>query len=618
MNKKGLWFLLSLLFLQSTLSFAQKNTTHLIDSLSAYLVEKHIPGASICIVKSDTILFAGGIGMANVEKKEKVTGDHLFRLGSVSKSFTTLGLLKILQEKNISLDTPINSIDSTIPFTNSWSSISPITIAHLLEHTSGFDDFHLHAIYNKEDAKAPPVAKMVARHKNSLDARWQPGTKKTYSNPGYIVAGHILEVLTQAPYHAYLKENILEPLAMESSGFYFKSPAAQLPMAQGYQYRGGEYHEVSFTTINGGPAGEFCSSAKDMVKYLQFMLKKDGRQIDSLLFSDAIFSRIEKAKTNIAAKKGLPYGYGLGNYSVWKNGYLFHGHSGGIDGFSSRYVYSRAADLGISVSINRQGNANAVIDEVLNLLIGKPGGPPADRKTVPIPQEVKEKFAGFYEFRSPRNQLFAFTDEMLAGLILDFEGDRIVARSILGKAKDTLYHAGQNQFYKNWEGVPSTMFFESDEGKPAFWVNENYTEMASRNMRLVKFFGILISLLLFFSFTIYSLFTIIRRRWLKKEKIGRFHLCLFGAGLSFLTMFVAFSLVMEDIQKGGELNFNSLLFFVSSLVFALLSFVSIFGWFEGGQKKRFRFFYILSSIAAVMVSIYFWNIGFIGLRLWSY
>lgn len=597
--------------------FGQQDSSSLIESLEQYLEDKHIPGAMISIVKADTVIFVGGLGYANLETQEKVSAQHLFRQGSISKSFTAIGLLKILREKKISLDHPIKEIDTSIPFQNDWSDKYPVRIAHLLEHTSGFDDFHLHAIYNKIDSVAPLVAKMVIGHQNSLRSRWKPGYKKAYSNPNYIVAGHLLEKLSSQPYHTYLYNQVLSPLGMHSSGYFF-NPPNQHKLAQGYRLTGKQNNPISFTQINGGPAGELCSNAEDMAAFLQFMLNRKTINGDTLGFSRASFDRIENAKTTIASTKGIPYGYGLGNYSIWKNGFLFHGHGGGIDGFTSRYVYSRAADLGIAVAINREGDATAIVDEILDFLIGKQNQAPLDRKTYPIPPELKEKFEGFYEFNSPRNQLLAFTDRMLAGLILDFETDKIITQSILGKVRDTLYYAGENQFYKNLEGVPSALLFETVEGIPAFWTNDSFTEKKSRLKRLIIFFGLLFSILLLLSFLTYSLFWLIINIFSKNKMSFINHLVLFGAGICFILMFVGFGWSMDNRINGDKMNFNSLLMYLSSLGLVLLSLVAVYRCFKLPNKRGFRFYYILSTLAAVIVSIYFFDIGFIGLKLWAY
>ncbi len=602
----------------ASLCFCQANTDLLIDKITEYLDDKHIPGAMISVVTSDSILFVGGLGFADIDKKEKVTDEHLFRQGSVSKSLAALGILKLLQEQQkYSLDSPIKDIDANIPFTNKWVTETPVTVAHLLEHTSGFDDFHLHAIYNKKDTIPPSMFEMVAVHKNSLTSRWKPGVRKSYSNPNYIVVGHLLERLSGRAYHAYLYDDILLPIGMKSSGFYFKEPKNQ-KMTQGYRYNGQTHLPISFTSITGGPAGELCANAEDMAAFLQFMLNRKTKNGDSLPFSKEIFERIENAETTIVAEKGLPFGYGLGNYSVWKNGYLFHGHGGGIDGFSSRYVYSRVADIGVAVAINREGNATAIVNEILNLLLGIQNEALSDRVTQKIPNEISTRYSGFYEFKSPRNELFSFTDKMLAGLILDFDENKLVTKSILGKVRDTLYYAGDNKFYKNYEGVPSCMLFETEEGNAGFWINENYTEKESRAKRLIIFFGVLVSFLVCLSFLIYGFIWLIVRLFSKTKKPILNHLILFGASTCLVLIFVGFGLTMANISSADKINFGSALLYLSSWGLVIFAIASIYRCFKLQGNKGFKFYYILTSIALLILSVYLWNNGFIGLKLWSY
>ena len=229
-------------------SLAQQSIQPLIDKLDSIIVEENIPGAMISIVRADSVLFTGGLGFANIEKQEPVTAEHLFRQGSISKSFTAIAIMQLVEAGKLKLNTPIKEIDAAIPFKNKWANEKPITLEHLLEHTAGFDDMHLHAIFNTTDSAAPPVIQMVQTHKNSLYARWKPGTRMTYSNPGYVVAGHILEKTSREPYSAFLKNEVLLPLGMHASGFYFKSPK-QHKMAQGYT---NENTEQVFTSIQGG------------------------------------------------------------------------------------------------------------------------------------------------------------------------------------------------------------------------------------------------------------------------------------------------------------------------------------------------------------------------------
>ncbi|WP_282043468.1 serine hydrolase domain-containing protein [Winogradskyella flava] len=614
MNNRLIQIILFSLF-TSLKVFCQSETPteKLIEKLEHYIEKNNIPGVSISIVQSDSIIFTGGIGFADIEKKEKVTEKHLFRQGSISKSFTALGLFKLLQDTPYNLDSNINSIDNTLPYSNKWEATNPVKISHLLEHTSGFEDFHLHAMYNSRDSIMPPVIEMVKDHRKSLNVRWQPGSRKAYSNPNYIVAGHLIEVISGQTYNTYINDNILKPIGMSSSGFYFKKPKNKV-FASGYQRIGSSLNPISFATINGASAGDFCANAEDMALFLKFMLSRN-----TTLFSKKQFDRIEIPKTSVAAKNGLKFGYGLGNYSIWKNGYLFHGHNGQIDGFTSRYLYSRDADLGIAISMNRNGNDRELVDKILNHLLASEKKPKSyKRVTRVIPESLKEKFAGFYEFKSSKSKLLSFTDRMLAGLTLDFRKDKIITRTLLGKPKDTLHYTGNNKFYMNNETVPSAMLIESNLNKNVLWINDNYTEKESRTKRLCIFFALLISTLILSSFFIYSIFWLVKRVFKRERKPLSSHLVIFGYVIFVILTFLGFGLSVENIKTLPSKNVYSFLMYLSSFTVVILSFISVWRCFKLTQKKPFRIYYILTSIATIIISVYLINIGFIGLKLWSY
>ncbi|MEO0788090.1 MAG: serine hydrolase domain-containing protein [Bacteroidota bacterium] len=592
--------------------YAQHGQTELINEIDTYLVESKIPGAMVSIVRADSSIFVGGFGYADIDDQEFVDENHLFRQGSISKSFTAMGLLHLLKNTPFDLSSPIRDIDPKIPYSNPWSETYPVRVSHLLEHTSGFEDFHLHAMYCHGESQRPPIVEMLEDHQQSLHARWPPGTRKAYANPNYIVAGHLIEVLSGMPFDTYIQQYLLAEIGMESSGYYF-TPPEELSFASGYQRIGSDFTGIPFATINGSPAGDFCANAKDMAKYLQFMLRRDHS-----MFSQSEFNRLETPETSIAARHGLAYGYGLGNYSIWKNGHLFHGHGGQIDGFAARYLYSREADLGVAIAINRNGNENAVIDKILDLIIQELHYDPSQRLVLPIPDSLKVAFGGFYEFTSPKSELIAFTDRMLAGISLDFQADKIVTRTLLGKAKDSLWYAGNNQFYLNNEGEPSAMLLRSDSGNPVLWIKDSYTERKSRTKRIAIFFGLLFSFFTVFAFFVYSIFWLVKSIFISSSKDRSNHLVLFGFGIAFILTLLGFGLSVSNPHIAQRVNFSSLMMYASSYACVILAIASLSRWNKLEGKQRFKLFYALSSIGALMISLYLWQIGMIGLKLWNY
>ncbi|MBX2845930.1 MAG: beta-lactamase family protein [Saprospiraceae bacterium] len=592
-------------------TFAQKPIQPLLDSLEKHLTTKKIPGAMISIVTADTILYQGGLGVTNVETGEKVNESHLFRQGSVSKPFTALGVVKLLQNSTHNLQSPVKEIDPSIKMQNKWEAKIPITIEHLLEHTAGFDDMHLHAMVNRTDDTAPSTKELVKSHQQSLTARWQPGTRKSYSNPGYVLAGHIIETLSNRTYHSYLKEEILLPIGMETAGFYFKAPSAN--MVRGHELKKNNIRPIDFVSIQGGPAGELCANATDMSKYLQFMLNKAGDQIN---LDEQLFDRIEYPRSSLSAKAGLKNGYGLGNYTSWRNGALFHGHNGAIDGFSSACFYSREADIGVSVAINRMGNANEIAQKVLDYYLGKVEEVP--QESVEIPETIREKYDGYYTFRSPRNELVAFSDIMFGGIRLDFKADHVLVKNLFGKQKDSLTYAGNNQFYMGKSGYLNAILLVDTPDATALTYYDSYAEKESYPMRMASNILVWLSWLAPFFFLFFFLFWAIVQLFRKKKANWKDLIILALACLFYALMIVGFGSSLANITSAGTLSVWSGLLYVSSFLFSAFTFLSIWRATQLKGHVVYKIYYWLNVSAVVILFVFFISYGFIGLKLWAY
>ena len=611
--KLSIFFYFCLLIICNS-SRANKPIEPLLEQLTRHINENHIPGMMISIVNAEGVIYEGGLGYANLKKNEKVGPNHLFRLGSISKSITAIGLLKITKQKDIPLNTAISYIDKSIPYQNPWESQAPITIENLLEHTSGFDDMHLNVIYNHKDESEPTTAEMIKFHEKSYISRWKPGTFMSYSNSGYVLAGHILETLAAMPYSKYLKNEILKPLEMYQSGFYFKEPK-KLIVAKGYQYDSRKFTTLNYPSIQGGPAGGFNSNARDMSYFLRFMLNHETDEGNTLDLDNIDFNRIENPQSTLAAKHGLRSGYALGNYSIWENAYLFHGHNGEIDGFTSRYLYSREADIGLAVSINSQGDVSKITDLILDYYLGD------EKKTMPvtikISDELKQTYSGFYQFKNPRNSLFAFSDRMIAGVLLDFQNDHIIVRNLFGNKRYVLNYAGNMQFYRDNDGATSALFLKNDNGEAALWVSGNYAEKESRAYRIIINISVWLSTILVIFFTIYGLLWFFWRFLSSSNTNVTNHLILWIGCTCFCLMFISFASAM-DLSITRQRSFYTIMLFLSSITMLVFALLSIYRWFKLTSGKKFKVYYVTTSIALLVVSAFLYDAGFIGLKLWSY
>jgi CubicO group peptidase (beta-lactamase class C family) len=144
--------------------------------LESEMQRQHVAGMMLTIVSKDSVLFAAGLGYADVEKKMPITGKHLFRHASITKLFTALAVLTLVQEGKLRVTTRLKEVAPEIPFENEWEQTHPITVAQLLEHTTGFSDKSPFEEYNFSGKKENGVAS-VAVFEKFMAARWKPGER---------------------------------------------------------------------------------------------------------------------------------------------------------------------------------------------------------------------------------------------------------------------------------------------------------------------------------------------------------------------------------------------------------------------------------------------------------
>src|SRR6266436_1934886 len=313
---------------------------------------EHVPGAGIALVSNGQVIWCGGIGKADLSQNRDITCDTEFRVGSISKTFVSLALLKLEEEGRINLQSRLQDVAPEVPVKNPWESTNPVRITNLLEHTAGFDDMALREVYNTKDS--PNIS--------------------------------ILQVLQRFP-----------------------TPQNRPLLAQGYQRPDGKaVQPVAYKEIYLRPAGDMKASPAELAKLVQFFLRR-GAANDCQLLKPETIARMEYPQTPLSARNGLRRGYGLENYTGVKGGVVTHGHDGGIDGFISSYRYMPEQNWGYVVLLNADFSGKALDD--LNTLAIDFLSKDFPKPQPPVPQlSAAElgKFTGFYADCAPRKQLLAF------------------------------------------------------------------------------------------------------------------------------------------------------------------------------------------------------------------
>src|SRR5580704_15811777 len=132
------------------------NIEELRAAVSAILKKHNVPGVGIALVTKDAVVWTGGVGKADLATNRDVTGDTMFRVGSITKGFVALSALQLSERGKLSLDEKVADVAPKIPVVNPWAATNPVTLAQLLEHTAGFDDFSLAEFYDYDAAPDDP------------------------------------------------------------------------------------------------------------------------------------------------------------------------------------------------------------------------------------------------------------------------------------------------------------------------------------------------------------------------------------------------------------------------------------------------------------------------------
>src|SRR5580658_1193775 len=440
------------------------NIDELKSAASAILKKYKVPGVGIALVTKDAVVWTGGIGKADLATNRDVTADTMFRVGSITKGFVALSALQIAERGKLSLDEKVAAVAPEIPVVNPWEATNPVTLAQLLEHTAGFDDFSLAEFYDFDTSPGSPRPLLwtLTHFRGPEHVRWIPGSRMSYSNPGYGLAGYIVEKTAGVPLEDYIAGNILRPLGMTHSDMEL-TPAVKDALAQGYA--GGS--PVPYFPIFLRPAGEMKSSPNEMARFVRMMLNRGELDGAKIVSPDSI-TRMETPESSLAARAGLKDGYGLGNYADEEEPLIQRGHDGGIDGFLSRYVYVPEAGSGYFFSINDSspsGAEHAVheIEQVLYAYMAR-GTQAHQEPATKLPTGASE-WTGYYQFAAPRQQKLSCFDLLLGGEFVSIKGDTMRARPVLGSARP-LIPVGDNQFRTKQSEAATTIFTTDGKDNP--------------------------------------------------------------------------------------------------------------------------------------------------------
>jgi CubicO group peptidase (beta-lactamase class C family) len=582
------------------------------------LADTHTPGVSVAIVHRDGPEWVGGVGKANVAANLPVTGETLFRIGSTSKAFASLSILKLANEGKLSLQDPVRKLVPEIYFENRWEATDPVRVVDLLEHTTGWDDMHM-AEYAK-DAKGMTLREGLDFYTKSRVSRWRPGTRMSYCNSGPPVAAYIVEKITGKRFEDYVTENFFLPIGMKTAT-YFEQPLPQLTTL----YHPDGKTPYPYWNIILRPAGAINASAKDMAAYVGFYLNR-GAVGGTQVMPAASIDRMEVPTRTWEAEQGLKAGYGLSNYTHILDGFVYHGHNGGVDGGLTEMAYLPEYGVGYSYSINSgNGGAFGKIGEVIRAYVTRGLTPQPVPAAGQLPANAAD-YAGWYEPAAPRSEFTHFLIRLMGMSHVSFGGGNLLLTQ-LGQINQPFVPVSGMQFrYLPKEGhaepiATAMLLAPNDEGRFAFiggTMQRIPTALAILQMVLVAWF-----VLAFVSIVLYAPFWtfggLIKKRRRPAERAMRLWPLI--AVLSLIAFVVCVATTGDDaIARLGHLTPWSFGIFLTTLLYGLATLASVWALWRA-RKQEIRGYvrwYSISVITVLLIAaLYLAYWGTIGMRTWS-
>lgn len=359
-----------LFFAFSINSFGQSETKFdKIDSLLNYLSSNNKFMGSVAIQEDNKIVFEKSYGFADVENKIKATTSTRYKIGSITKMFTSVVILQLIEEKKLALDTKLSK------FFPSIKNSEAITIDNLLTHSSGIYSFTDDTDY-PEYAKLPKSRSELIKKIKAGNPQFEPNEKAEYSNSNFVLLGWIIEDLTKKTYPENVDSRIIKKLGLTNTGF---STGAKNE-AISYNWTGKYWQQAQQEDMSiPGGAGAILSSASDLTKFI-----------------NGLFSGKLLQPASLVAMTTIEKGYGKGIFTMPFGERKFYGHTGGIENFTSTLGFYPKEKFAISLLDNGQGYAmNDIMIGIFSIYYKMPYRFP-NLKSVEVPVSVLKKYEGNY------------------------------------------------------------------------------------------------------------------------------------------------------------------------------------------------------------------------------
>ena len=390
---------------------------------------------TVLLAKEGKPLVAKGYGYANVEWQIPNTTTTKFRIGSITKQFTSMIVMQLREQGKIKLEDSVCLYVTPCPDT--WK---PVTIHHLLTHTSGIPTYTGIKAWREVNMMSKTPDQIMAFVRD-LPLEWTPGEKYAYNNSGYFLLGMVIEKITGKKYEEALQEMILTPLGLTDTGYDWTRTI--IPRrASGYTGTGAKLANTPPIDMQHPySAGSLYSTVEDLLKW------------DQALYTEKLLPEAAKQKMWTPVLQNYAYGWTVPtpNANVF-GGHKRIAHGGGINGFSA--FFARVPDAKMTVVVlanNDSASSSTVARDIMAIYYGHKYEVPSIPTVAKVDPKIFDRYVGKYELRPG----FVVT--------VSREGDKLMAQAT-NQPKFEVQPASETKFFATTPAVTLT-FTAGDDGK---------------------------------------------------------------------------------------------------------------------------------------------------------
>jgi CubicO group peptidase (beta-lactamase class C family) len=356
-------------------------------------------GLAVGVVRDGSLEFFDGHGVADIASNTPITEDTVFRVASITKTFTAIAVMQLWEQGLIDLDAPANDYLRAYRLVPAKAGFQPASVRHLLTHTAGIAEVLRPAdvfkpLFGETVKVGQSLPSLAEFYRGGLRIDAEPGTRFTYTDHGPTTLGQIVEDVSGQPFDCYMREQVFEPLGMTSTNL-VRTKVIGSRLAVGYELGSyGARAVTDYEVVTAGGGGAY-STPRDMARYVAALLGGGENEHGSILKPATLATMFEPQYQPDPRIPGI--GLAFDRYDF--GGHLVVGHGGILPGFNSQIFAAPNDGVGVIAFTNGARQAMFWLPAELSLVLNRVLGVRDDTVRIDVPQhpEIWEGLCGRYQ-----------------------------------------------------------------------------------------------------------------------------------------------------------------------------------------------------------------------------